>query len=176
MILTGCDDFSRESKEYWDKRLFEMWHLPFHGMFLDKEDIIKKMDSINFEIMKQHMNQFGDETANVLECACGDGRYVTDMFVNFGFRIRKYIGIDFGTRNIIEAKLRNETENVNFYEMDVMNVKLKFQMKFHMIFMVSALSSIERNYRKILNDLKSMLTEDGKLFIFEQDFYMVHWK
>lgn len=181
MILTECDDFSRESKEYWDKRLAEKWHLPFHGMFLDNAEVIEKMDKINLTVIEDHLDEFdcgNSDDINILECACGSGRYIPMIrSLNKVEPIGNYVATDFGTENIKEAVgLYGSLDKMKIFEMDMIDAPKHFKdVKFDVIFMVSALSSIERNYRKILDGLKTLLrNETSRLFIFEQDFYMVH--
>jgi SAM-dependent methyltransferase len=180
-VLTDCKDFERESKEYWDKRLEEGWDKPFHSMFLDPEEEIKKMDRKNLSIFNQESARVSANNhhasdlqmslwkPSVLECACGAGRYVPLL----GDRVRAYQGIDLGDLNIEEAKKLYGSEKFRFQVGDMLTFHT--EEKFDIIFAVSAGSSIERNFVEIKNNLKSMLAPGGCIIFFEQDRYMVIW-
>jgi len=171
--LTDVADATRQSPEYWNKRNEDLWGRQMHGHFLDDPKLIEEMDSRNFKVLDQIFNDFckvGKRDFHVLECACGIGRYTSHIVQKYLDYKVFYTGLDFASKNIEEAKHR-EKDNIKFYLSDMLSFKT--EEKFDLIFMVAAMSSIEQNSKEIIDHLKTMLTANGVIAIFEQSVYCV---
>lgn len=173
--LTDVQDNTRSSKQYWDKRCDEKWGDAFHGHYCDRFECLDRMDNRNYSVLSKLISNVVKEkkTVNILECACGNGRYV-DMLNNlkemYEFTFN-YTGIDFADKNIEEAKKLYKSNSVDFYMSDMLQYKT--DKKFDIIFMTAAVSSIEQNSYEIMEHLKTMLMPKGVIVIFEQHLYCV---
>ncbi len=180
--LTEVSDSTRETKLSWDKRNALLWDKPFHGHYGDSVEAITRMDKRNYSILSRLLNKAAQEqkaylhkrqTVNILECACGNGRY-TDMIVDLSEEFEftfNYIGIDFADKNIEEATQLYKADNIEFYLADMLQYKT--DKKFDVIFMTASISSIEQNSHEIIEHLKTMLAPKGVIAIFEQQLYCV---
>ena len=189
---TVCDE-TRTTKEYWDARLKEHWDKPYHGMFFDSQEVIDKMDFVNRQIIVDHLHDVhnakihSNELKNpkngnvkILDIGCGDGRYfpiVSRAVEREGLMLKKYVGVDYGDLNIQAASQNYAKENVEWRVGDARSVATYCpEDKFDMIFMVSVVTSIERDLVHIMDNLMKMTTPYGKVFIFEQDWYLSRWR
>jgi len=185
MGLSECQDFERESREYWEKRLEDNWDKPFHGMFFDDPRLIAKMDNRNFEILEQRIFDLYKQKGcgiNVLECGCGDGRYIEPLFKDNPL-IKTYVAIDFAQRNIDAAiKIHGKQKGLYILRVDMETIVRKLSMdeqKVDLIFMVSTLSSIQRNFNEIMESLCTILISNSSILVFEQEMfieYFNNWK
>lgn len=172
--LTGVADNTRSPKEYWDKRCAEHWDKAYHGHYMDDPAFIAKMDKINFGVLTPLLRELeisvpSNEDINILECACGTGRYSEVLLP----MCDNYVGIDFADLNIQEAKRKFEGPKAQFFMSDMLS--FKSSMKFHLIFMVAAWSSIEQSSGEIIEHLKKFRAPGGVVAVFEQDQYLVIW-
>ena len=183
MGLSECKSNERESIEYWDNRLDAYWDKPYHGMFLDDKVVIDKMDKRNLHIITNHILKLSDayNCIDILECGCGNGRYIPkilDTFLNE--YITSYVATDFATRNVCEAIELYRDYDIEIFQanMNDLHTILKGR-KFHMIFMVSALSSIQNNFNTIVENLSTLLHDGEQLHIMEQEKSIIcynNWK
>lgn len=166
--LTDVDDNSRASQAYWNERCENLWGKQFHGHFLDDPRIIQQMDEVNLKVIRDFL---GEGNKAVLEMACGIGRYlprILDLTC-------KYVGVDFAERNITEAKrLEPLYPNTRFVMSDMLHFQT--QERFDLIFMVSAMSSIEQSSQEITDHLRTLLNPGGAIMFFEQTLYTVLWR
>lgn len=89
----------------------------------NEKDIIAKWNSEMYDLNETEtedvefaLSVIGEETKNILEIACGSGRFLVPM-VNAGHNV---VGLDFDEHmlNRIEAKIAN-TEHIKWYKSDV---------------------------------------------------------
>jgi len=168
--LTDVSNTERESKQYWDERVSKDWSQPMHGLFAQYEDDrILRMDARNWTILRSLLQPRNPPWQRVLECACGYGRYASEMTT----LCDEYIGIDLADLNIVEARRLNEgTQRASFFVADM--ARFDPGVKFDLIFMVAAWSSIEQKSAEIIQHLKTrLLKRGGRLVVFEEDLYMV---
>ena len=167
--LTDVSNTDRESKEYWDKRVRENWDTVHHGLYPAQVDA---MDKRNIEILKFLLLQF-DHPVNVLECACGYGRYAiypTQLHAPGA----NYLGIDIVEQSIEEAKRIYSwslSDTFRFQTADMSTFKT--DERFHLIFMVTAWSSIEQRSAELMDHLKTLLKPGGKIAVLEEKLFMV---
>ena len=174
--LTECADNTRESKEYWDKRIQDNWNKPFHGMYLDDEELIHKMDRRNFDTLLERIHILNcryDDKVDILEAGCGNGRYIKTILPV----INSYTGFDLAKLNIEEAKrVYQGNPAIELHELNMLDAQSHFiGRKFHLIFMVATLTSIQRNFYTVLKGLKTLLHKGESIFVFEQDMFIEHW-
>jgi SAM-dependent methyltransferase len=166
--LTDVDDDSRSSRKYWDDRCENLWGKQFHGHFLDDPKIIEQMDDVNLKVIRDFL---GEGNKAVLEMACGIGRYaprILDL-------VSRYVGVDFAYKNVVEAKkLEPLYPNTQFFLSDMLHFETAE--RFDLIFMVSAMSSIEQSSKEIVDHLRTLLKPGGAIMIFEQTLYTVLWR
>lgn len=169
--LTGVDDNLRETKEYWDKRAIEYPDYILKGHFLDDFLLIKRMDERNFRAIFKYISPL--TKVNILECACGVGRYVKEIVDRCSAMgvVLTYTGQDIADLHIEKARELNKQENVKFQMCDML--EFKSEEKFDLIFMVAAMSSIIFKSHEIVEHLKTMLSPNGIIIIFEQELYCV---
>lgn len=180
--MTNCD-YTRDSRDYWRKRIDENWDKPYRGMYFDPKEKIDAMDARNFTVLESHLNQFS--SPRVLEVACGEGRYV-EFFKTLAAKREMpvdYVGVDYVERSIEEAKKmygRSPSPGLYsaFFSMDMRDVREAFaEGSFDAVFMVAAVTSIEKDFISILEMLSSMLRDDrSRLFVFEQQWHMEYLK
>lgn len=172
--LTNVSDTSRESKDYWEKRIAKGWDLPFHNAFaLGDAHRVAAMDEVNLGVLRDLIrgrSRASDYYVRVLECACGDGRYA-DRILRWA---QDYTGIDHVTQSIDEAKKNHDSQYTAFVCADM--ATFKDEGLFDVIFMVSAMSSIEQRSKEIIAHLQTMLRPGGALAIFEDTLYTVIWR
>lgn len=174
--LTDVATAERETKEYWDERTQRGWGMnQYHGLFGDyPDDRVAKMDERNVQVIESIVNSTWrrDERTNVLECACGYGRYlplVAQMCAGV-----EYVGIDLAKKNIQEAlRLHLGTPGWTFkFEVADM-ATFQTDERFDLIFMVAAWSSIEQKSAEVIAHLKTLLKPGGKIAVLEENLYMV---
>lgn len=180
---TRCDD-SRNSREYWNRRLEENWQKPYHGMFFNTEDEMAEMNERNFQALESHLFRYAGSgrMVSVLELGCGNGRYVEFLrgtIRRYDLAGINYIGFDYGAKSIEEAREKVKSDGlltVNFVEDDIRKVPDLFQeVKFDLIFMVSVLTSIEADFIGLVERCAGMLKDDeARLLVLEQFWTMSH--
>ena len=147
---------SRSEQAYWDSRYAEWWDRPYHGMRQDTaEDVALEEQRIRW-----HLESILRPHHRVLDAACGYGRLAPIICP----LVSEYVGVDFSIRAISEARTYRPG-NARFVFGNIANVYLVET--FNVIVLVGVWSSIEDNASCVIGHLRSVLTADGVIVIFE---------
>ncbi|MDQ6532113.1 methyltransferase domain-containing protein [Flavobacterium sp. LHD-85] len=115
----------------------------------------------SFELLPE-INEFilkVNEGGKILDLGCGPGHH-SIFFFNHGFKVT---GVDLSTKMIELAK--KESKNIDFKIMDILNLDFK-KNSFNAIWASASLLHIPKNkIIPLLKKLKSILIEDGLLYI-----------
>ena len=147
---------SRSEQAYWDSRYAEWWDRPYHGMRQDTAGDV----ALEKQRIRWHLESILRPHHRVLDAACGYGRLAPIICP----LVSEYVGVDFSARAIGEARA-NAPENARYIVGDIANVELGE--RFDVVVMVGVWSSIADNASDVLCELRSTLTGDGVIVIFE---------
>lgn len=141
-------------QSYWEQRYEDWWDKPFHGIAQATDEFMAREEAGIREklppLLKPHFR--------VLDAGCGYGRIAPIICP----LVASYVGVDFSEKAIEEAR-KHEPENAQFWAGDIMDL---IGGPFEVIVMVGIQSSV--SYRpEVIEHLRSLLTEDGVIAVFE---------
>ena len=97
----------------------------------------------------------------ILDLGCGIGVFSKD----FSGRAKKVVGIDISEKCIDYAKTHNNSDNIDYFTMDINNLNL-IKEKFDIVFSDMVFNYIE-DYNKLLLNIYELLNDDG-IVVFSQ--------
>lgn len=144
---------TRGERTYWESRYEECWDAPFHGIAQATEEFMAAEE----QGIRDRLPPLLKPHHRVLDAGCGYGRIAPIICP----LVAEYVGVDFSEKAIAKAQ-ENAPDNAEYIVGDILDVTGEFDV----IVMVGICSSL--SYRpEVLEHLRTLLTEDGVIAVFE---------
>ena len=116
----------------------------------------------NQTIKEKLFDLVGDYSGKtILDLGCGIGVFSKDL----SNKAKKVVGIDISEKCIEYAKSKNNSDNIDYFTMDINNINL-FKEKFDIVFSDMVFNYIE-DYDKLLLNINELLNDNG-IVVFSQ--------
>ena len=116
----------------------------------------------NQTIKEKLFDLVGDYSGKtILDLGCGIGVFSKD----FSVKAKKVVGLDISEKCIEYAKIKNSSDNIDYFTMDINNLNLNKE-KFDIVFSDMVFNYIE-DYNKLLLNIYELLNDDG-IVVFSQ--------